>query len=447
MGKAAASLAASSGAAVSRQENSAGQLAWALFDWANAPFTTLIITFVFPAYFVTAIVGDQVRGQAVWGYAIGASGLVIALLSPPMGAIADVGGRRKPWIMGFALVSIIATALLWFAVPAVASAPLALACVMIANVGVSVGTMFNNALLPDIVSRERLGRLSAWAWGLGYAGGLMALAVVLAAFILPRTPPFGLGREQAEHVRIIGPLVALWLGLFVWPLFVFTPDRPGRNLAFTAAIREGLGNLRRTLKRLRAEREVPLFLLANMLYADGLTTLFAFGGIYVSGTFGMSLSEVIVFAVVLNVAAGLGAFLSGWVDGWIGSRRTAALALAGLILASVAAVSVQTRPWLWVAGCFIGLFVGPVQAASRSLMASLSPPDQQAAYFGLFALSGKATAFAGPLVVAVVTDATGSQRLGLATIIAFLVAGLALFQVSGRFPRADRESAPEAIDA
>ncbi|MGZ5903949.1 MAG: MFS transporter, partial [Reyranella sp.] len=154
--------------------------------------------------------------------------------------------------------------------------------------------------------------------------------------------------------------------------------------------------------------------------------------VYVSGTFGMSLSEVIVFALVLNVAAGLGAFLSGWVDDWIGSRPTAALALAGLILASIAAVSVQSRPWLWVTGCFIGLFVGPVQAASRSLMAKLSPPDQQAAYFGLFALSGKATAFVGPIVVAVVTDASGSQRLGLATIIAFLVAGLIVLQASGR---------------
>jgi UMF1 family MFS transporter len=134
---------------------------------------------------------------------------------------------------------------------------------------------------------------------------------------------------------------------------------------------------------------------------------------------------------VLNVAAGLGAFLFGWVDDWIGSRPTAALALAGLIVASIAAVSVQTRLWLWVAACFVGLFVGPAQAASRSLMARLSPTDRQAEYFGLFALSGKATAFLGPVVVAVVTDATGSQRLGLATIIAFLASGLVLLLVSG----------------
>ena len=320
---------------------------------------------------------------------------------------------------------------MWFAAPSAASAPFALACVVIANLGFEFGTTFNNAMLPDIVSQERLGRLSGWAWGLGYAGGLAALAVALVAFVQPAVPPFGLDREQAEHVRIVGPLVAVWFGLFVWPLFVFTPDRPGRSLTFAAAIREGLRSLRDTLKGLRGRREVPLFLLAHMLYADGLTTLFAFGGVYVSGTFGMSLAEVIVFGVVLNVAAGLGAFLFGWVDDWIGSRPTAALALAGLIVASIAAVSVQTRLWLWVAACFVGLFVGPAQAASRSLMARLSPPDRQAEYFGLFALSGKATAFLGPVVVAVVTDATGSQRLGLATIVAFLASGLVLLLVSG----------------
>ena len=251
-------------------------------------------------------------------------------------------------------------------------------------------------------------------------------------FTQPTAPLLWLDKEKAEHVRIIGPLVAVWLVLFVWPLFVFTPDRPGRNLAFIPALSEGLRNLRDTVQDLRTNHEVSLFLLANMLYADGLATLFAFGGVYVSGTFGMSLSEVIVFGVVLNVAAGLGAFVFGWIDDWIGSRRTVALALTGLIAASIVAVSVQSRPWLWLTACLIGVFVGPVQAASRSLMARLSPVERQAEYFGLFALSGKATAFVGPVVVAIVTESTGSQRLGLATILAFLVAGLVLLQASSR---------------
>jgi UMF1 family MFS transporter len=430
VGRPAATLPASSEGSADRRKG-IGQFAWALFDWANSPFTTLIITFVFPAFFATAIIGDQIKGQAIWGYAIGASGLAVAVLSPLLGAIADAGGRRKPWILGFTLLCIVATTMLWFAAPSIASAPLALACVAVANLGFEFGTTFNNAMLPDIVSEERLGRLSGWAWGLGYTGGLAALALALVAFVQPAAPAFGLDREQAEQVRIVGPLVAVWFGLFAWPLFVFTPDRPGRSLAVAAAIREGLRTLSDTFRELRAGRQVPRFLLAHMLYADGLTTLFAFGGVYVSGTFGMSLAEVTLFGVVLNVAAGLGAFLFGWVDDWIGSRRTAALTLVGLIVASVMAVTAQTRPWLWAAGCFIGLFVGPVQAASRSLMARLSPPDRQAAYFGLFALSGKATAFVGPVVVAIVTDATGNQRLGLATIVVFLGAGLALLLASG----------------
>jgi len=415
-----------------RSAERAGQIGWALFDWASSPFFALIITFVFPAYFASSIAGDQARGQALWGYALGAAGLVVALLAAPLGAVADAGGRRKPWILVFAVAGASATALLWFAAPGRDSVVVALVCAAIANVGLSVAAMFINAMLPDIVSEAYIGRLSGWAWGLGYAGGLVALAVALVAFILPQEPLLRLDREQAEHVRIVGPLVAVWFALFAWPFFVLTPDRPSRNLRFASALREGLRRLGGSLQELRAQRNLQLFLLANMMYTDGLVSLFAFGGVYVSGAFGMSLPEVILFGVVLNVSAGVGAFAFGWVDDRLGSRRTIALALGGLILASIVAVSVQTRPWLWATGCLLGIFVGPVQASSRSLMAHLAPADLRAEYFGLLALSGKATAFASPLVVAIVTDATGSQRVGLATILAFFAIGFGLLAASGR---------------
>jgi MFS transporter, UMF1 family len=354
----------------------AGQVGWALFDWANSPFSVLILTFVFPAYFASTIVGDQLRGQALWGYTLGASGLVIALLSAPLGAIADVGGRRKPWILGFAVVSMLATALLWFAVPGRASLPLALICVAIAKLAGAFNVMFSNAMLPDIVSGDRLGRLSGWAWGLGYAGGLAALAIELIAFVQPSAPLLALDRTTAENIRIVGPLVAAWLALFAWPLFLLTPDRPIRHLAPARVLREGLDKLRQTLGDVRTRRNLLLFLIANMFYEDGLVTLFALSGIYVSGAFGMSLAEVVMFGLVLNVAAGLGAAASGWVDDWLGSRRTVVLALAGLIMASLAAVCVETRLWLWITGCLLGLFVGPVQSSSRSLMARLAPSDR-----------------------------------------------------------------------
>ena len=403
-----------------------GRWSWALYDWANSPFTTLIITFVFPAYFQQAIVADPVAGQALWGQAVAVGGLIIAVLAPILGAIADQRGARKPWIFAFTWVCVIGSALLWFAEPSPAWIVFSLVVVVIANVGFEFGIVFNNALLPDIVPEKRLGRLSGWAWGLGYAGGLAALLLTLVVFIWPETPPFGLDKEAAEHVRMSGPLVALWLAIFSLPLLLFTPDRPAQPGAMGEAIRTGLAGLARTLAALPRNRTIALYLLAHMIYADGLISLFAFGGVYAAGQFGLSLSEVILFGIVLNVAAGLGALLFGWVDDWIGSKRVIVIALIGLIAASLLAVAATTITWLWVAGIAIGIFVGPAQAASRSLMARLSEPENRAAFFGLYALSGKATAFAGPALVAIVTAASGSQRAGIAAIIGFFVVGLIL---------------------
>lgn len=401
-----------------------GRWSWALYDWANSPFTTLIITFIFPAYLQNALVGDPVAGQSVWGYAISASGLFIAALAPFLGAIADASGRRKPWIFVFTATCVLGSALLWFAEPSPAWLAFSLACVVTANIGFEFGVVFNNAMLPDIVPEERLGRLSGWAWGLGYAGGLVALVVALIVFIWPEQPPFGLDRGSAEHVRIVGPLVALWLAIFSLPLFLFTPDRPpfGRGVAQT--VRFGFSETRLTLAEIGKNRSIAMFLLAHMIYADGLITLFAFGGVYAAGAFGLTLAEVVTFGIVLNVAAGMGAFAFAWVDDWLGSKRTIIVALIGLIAASIVAVTATTLVWLWIAGICIGLFVGPAQAASRSLMARLAPAEKRASYFGLFALSGKATAFLGPAIVAFATTTSGSQRVGLAAVLVFFAIGL-----------------------
>ncbi len=180
------------------------------------------------------------------------------------------------------------------------------------------------------------------------------------------------------------------------------------------------------LSALPQERSVAIFLVAHMIYADGLITLFAFGGVYAAGEFGLSLPEVVVFGIVLNVAAGAGALAFAWLDDWFGSKRVVVLSLIGLIGASVLAVAATTLFWLWVAGILIGIFVGPAQAASRSLMARLTKPENRAGAFGLYALSGDATAFLGPAIVATITALSGSQRAGIAAIIVFFVIGLAL---------------------
>ena len=256
--------------------------------------------------------------------------------------------------------------------------------------------------------------------------GSQRSSLSLVVFVWPDPPLFGLDKDAAEHVRVVGPLVALWLILFSVPLFLFTPDRPSRGVSFGAAMASGLSDLGRTLATLPQKPTLALFLLAHMIYADGLITLFAFGGVYAAGAFGLSLSEVIVFGIALNVAAGAGAAAFAFLDDRLGSKRVIVVALVGLIAASLLAVAAQTVFWLWVAGIGIGIFVGPAQAASRSMMARLTEPENRAGAFGLFALSGKATAFLGPALVASVTAASGSQRAGIAAIIAFFVVGLAL---------------------
>ena len=402
------------------------QFSWALFDWASSAFSAVIITFIFATYFSQGIAVDKAMGTAQWGWALSASGIAIALLAPVLGAIADAGGRRKPWLFAFTCIAVIGCSLLWYARPDPGWVIFTLVVVAIANTALEVAGMFYNAMLPEIVSRDYLGRLSGWAWGLGYAGGLVCLILALVAFVQPAQPLFGLDKHTAEQVRITGPLVGTWLALFSLPLLLFTSDRKSAGLPPREAVRRGLAQLRRTIADIRRYRQVGLFLLAHMIYIDGLNTLFAFGGIYAAGTFGMELSEVIYFGILLNITAGLGALGFAWVDDWLGAKRTILIALAGLLACGVAAVLVTSTLAFWIVGALLGIFVGPSQAASRSLMARLAPPEVRTEMFGLYAMTGKITAYMGPFLLGTVTWWTGSQRLGVATILVFFVIGMIL---------------------
>ena len=403
-----------------------GLFSWCLYDWANSAFPTVITTFVFSAYFTEAIATDKITGTSQWGYAISLSGLSVALLSPLFGAVADHGGRRKPWLFLFTLLCIGASALLWLARPDAAYVIIALTLAALANFAFEMGMVFYNAMLPDLVGKDRIGRLSGWGWGLGYAGGLVCLALTLVAFVQTETPLFGLDKDSAEHLRATGPLVAVWMAVFAVPLFLWTPDTPSRGLRLKEAFRRGRETLMDTLRRVRDYAHIVRFLIAHMMYAEGLNTLFAFGGIYAAGTFGMDFSELILFGIAINLTAGLGAAAFAWVDDWIGPKRTIMIAVGGLMVLGTALVLVEGKALFWAFALPLGIFVGPAQAASRSLMARLAPPEMTTEMFGLYALSGKATSFIGPAVLAWVTAAFASQRAGMATILVFLTVGLAL---------------------
>lgn len=406
-----------------RPAGTRGLVSWCLFDWANSPTPTIVITFIFAPYFARAIAGSEAEGLALWSWGIAVSALVIAILAPVTGAIADAGGRRKPWVLGFSLIMVAATAALWFCAPEARWIIPALVLVALVNVAFETSIVFYNAMLPDLVDPSRFGRLSGWAWGLGYAGGIGCLVLVLGFFVLADPLPFGLERDKSEHIRFVAVVTALWFVIFSWPFFLFTPDRPGTGRAPAEAVRVGLKQLVDTLREFRQHRTIIRFLIARLLYVDGLNTLFALGGVYAATTFAMDEESVLLFAILLNITACAGAAVFGWVDDRIGARRTLLVTLAALIVFSVVMLIIESTLWFWILGGLLGVFIGPVQSASRSLMARLAPPHMTGEMFGLFALSGKITSFAGPLLVGVIAYATSSQRLGMAVIVVLMAAG------------------------
>lgn len=399
---------------------------WCLYDWATQGFPTIIVTFVFATYFTEVVASDPVTGTELWGDALSASALLVALSSPLLGAIADQSGRRKPWLLAATLLCIVATALLWFTRADPSSVAWALVFVGVGNFAAETASVFYNAMLPSLAPRGMIGRLSGWGWGLGYAGGIVLLVVSLTVFVQADRPAFGLDREAWEHVRATPLLVAAWMAVFSIPLFLFTPDGKATGVGLAAAAQGGARALIATLRRIRSYRQIALYLVARMVYTDGLNTLFIFGGIYAAGQFGMEMDEIVLFGIALNVTAGIGAAAFAWVDDWIGAKRTILIAVAAIIVLAIGLLLVESKTWFWVLGAPIGIFFGPAQSASRSLMARLAPEHLRTEMFGLYAFSGKATAFVGPFVVATVTGWTGSQRAGMATILVFLVAGMAL---------------------
>ena len=399
--------------------------AWCLYDWANSAYPTVITTFVFAAYFTKGVAVDPITGTSQWGLAISISALCVALIGPLLGAIADHSGRRKPWLFSFTLISALCAMGLWFVTPEPGSVFMALFFVGVGTFAFELGMIFYNAMLPDLSPPRKIGRWSGWGWGLGYVGGLTCLALTLVAFVQTGNPWFGLDKEMAEHLRATGPMVGLWMLIFAVPLFVFTPDKPS-GVGFTEASKRGITSLIETFKHVTQHTNIARFLIARMIYTDGLNTLFAFGGIYAAGSFGFSFEDLILFGIGINVTAGLGAASFAWIDDWIGPKLTILISITALIFLSSALLLIDNVFLFWVFGLGLGIFVGPAQSASRSMMARLAPPEMRTEMFGFFALSGKATAFLGPALLAIMTDAFASQRAGMASIVVFFIIGALL---------------------
>lgn len=436
-----------------------GYVSWALFEWARNPYVILVTIYIFAPYFSTTVVGDPVRGQGLLGYTNAISGAIIAILAPFLGAIADKSGRRKPWILVFVVIMMPAMFMLWFSEAGGGGIGIfpTLALIVLIAVMFEFSAVFHNAMLPSIAPASKVGMISGMALALGNIGGLLLMVFVLYAFALPGTvdwffipdtPLFGLDQAAQEHNRIVGPMTAIWLLVFGLPLFLFTPDGRESEISMSSAVKNGLGEVWVTIKAVSHYRNVALFLIARMIFNDGLVGILIFSGVYAAGTFGWDTTTLLIFGIVTSLSAAIGAVIGGKVDDRFGSRTAVLIAIGGTALLLIVAVSLQPGSVLFfidiVPGEVIwsfpyfqtlpeilyflntqlfGMFITVGFASSRTMMARISPPEMVTQFFGLYALSGTATAFLAPLLVGFFTTTFESQRAGLASLIGLLLLG------------------------
>jgi len=414
--------AASSAAIHQKRTDTRAIVSWALYDFAGAPFSVLIVTFIYATYFTKTFTADPMHGTALWSRGVSTTAVIVALCSPLLGALADRGGYRKLFLGIATVVCAVGSAGLFWVLPGQILPALSL--VVVANVAFEFAAVFNNAFLPDLATRDKVGRLSGIGWASGYVGGLLALVIALVTLVNPAIPWFGFSTEAGENIRATNLLVGIWFLAFSVPLFLWVPEDRSRASPATHVVRDSFTQLKRTFTGIRKYRQIVRFLFARLLYNDGLVTVFAFGGPYAAVTFGFTFQEVIVFGIAINVAAVIGAVALAFLDDKIGGKLTIVISLVGLIAATLLAMFASTASVFWIAGISIGIFSGPNQAASRSLMARFVPRDVENEFFGFFAFSGKLTAFIGPALLGILTQWSGSQRVGVGVVVVLFVLGL-----------------------
>ncbi len=380
---------------------------------------------MYAAFFAKGIALDENAGTNLWSTGITISALIVAVLSPFVGAMADKGGYRKKYLGIATAVSVVATIVLFF--PQKGDVYFALTVFIIANVAFEMANVFYNAFLPDIAPAHKIGRVSGYGWALGYIGGLLCLVVGLVLFVQPDPPLFGLNADTDAQYRATNLLVAVWFTLFSLPLFLFVKDKKVDNPPPTRQlIKEAKQDLIRVFADVKQYRQVFRLLVARLVYNDGLVTIFGFGGIYATVVFGFTLDEVIVFGIALNLAAGFGAWAMGHLDDKMGGKITILISLVGLSVATIVAVLAQSVFWFWVSGIGVGLLAGPNQAASRSLLGRFTPKKHENEFFGFFAFSGKFTAFLGPFLLGKLTIMFGNMRAGIAVVLVLFIVGAIL---------------------
>ena len=444
---------------------------WMAFDWASQPFYTVGVTFVFGPYFAvvaaeyfmsSGVEGGAAKAQAqsLWSSGQTVSGLIIAFTAPFLGAFADNSGRKIPWIAFFSVMFVVAISMIWMLTPEGAALYLVLILFFIAFIAAESALNFVNAILPSLGNKDEVGRISGSGAAFGYWGGVVSLAIMLLVFVeqdngrtifVGLEPPFGLNPNEKEGTRFVGPFIAIWFAVFMIPFFMWVRDDPTTGGKSTN-LRAVAGDLWGTMKSVAQRKSLLNFLVGSMFYRDALNALYAFGGVYAALVLDWGITAIGVFGVVAAIAAAITTWIAGLADARFGPKPVIRVAVWLLILVSITIVGTSREQIFWitlpiastlpdavfyVCGAIIGGAGGAVYTASRSMMVRHTHPDRPAEAFGLFALSGKATAFLAPAGITLFTWWTGNTQLGFLPVIILFLMGL--FLLKWVKPQGDRD--------
>lgn len=421
---------------------------WYFYDWAAQPYHTLLVTFIFAPYFTSAVVGDPVEGQVLWGWMMSIVGVILAFGAPILGALADNSGPRKPYILLFSVMYIVGAYALWWALPLSGNVTAILFAFGMGMIGVELSQVFVNAILPSLAGRSVIGRISGNGWAFGYVGGLLSLVLMLLLLaendegvtLLGTAPILGLDPEMREGTRSVGPLTAIWYFVFIIPFFLFVPDEAKRESSKGSAY-DALRQLIKTIIELPKKISLFAYLGSSMFYRDALNGLYAFGGIYAAGVLGWSVVHIGIFGIVAITTGAIFSWVGGFADAKFGPKKVIVFSILALITVCFLTIGTTRETFFGVVlaegstfpdslffacGAIIGAAGGTLQAASRTMLVDQAEPDRMTEAFGLYALSGRATAFLAPAMIAIATDLTQNQRLGISPVILLFVIGLVM---------------------
>ena len=393
---------------------------FALYDFANSAFTTIIITFIFSTYFAKQIAPNPVLGQSYWGWTIGITGVIVAVVGPLLGNIADRKNYTEFFIKIFTIICISLTCLLWFSKPSKEYLFYTLIIVGLANIFYELSLIFYNSTLKKISEEKSLGKSSGYSFALGYVGGILILIICIKIFIDSNNLPFGLSKDNSENIRATSFVVAFWYLIFSLP---FLLNLKKYNYDKVNELTNNIKNFKELIWN-KGLNNIGKFLLARMLYADGLNAIIVMGGIFAVGVFNLEIKDLLLLSVLMNITAFIGAIIGGYANDKFSSKAVIIFSLIGLILSSSIILFLKSKIIFLIFASINGFFIGPVQSASRVFMTKSIDINNQASAFGLFALSGKLTSFIGPLLVSTITYISNNQKIGFSSAIALLLIGL-----------------------